>query len=462
MSGSIGLRAQILLALSAAFIASFTLLGTATVQLTQRARSLDRYREVKESCERLAREVDSNAAGAPDRFRAMGAALVGRHGVAGLEWIRPSGRIAHGVLTGDFVESETRRPGVVRIWFHMPTPTDAMPVTNLLLLYVAITGAAVLMLTYVSLTYLIVRPLESVTHASERLARGTAPVSIPERGAAEVTRLAVSFNEMARQLREEREQLEARLKELEETTTELRSAQNQLVRSEKLASVGRLSAGVAHEIGNPLAAILGMLELLRGGSLDATEQEEFLRRIQNETERIHKIIRGLLDFSRQGQASEPADEADLGEIVEDAVRLIAPQKDLRGITIERRLTEDGVRVRGSRDQITQVVLNLLLNAADAIQGEGTIQVEVAPSLDHRRVILAVSDSGPGIDSKVMTSLFEPFVTTKPTGEGTGLGLAVCHTIVERLHGTITASNPATGGARFEVTLPAVGRNSATG
>jgi C4-dicarboxylate-specific signal transduction histidine kinase len=319
-------------------------------------------------------------------------------------------------------------------------------------MYVAITALAILMLTYVALTYLIVRPVEKLTHASERLAGGAPHVEVPVSGAAEVARAAVAFNDMAGQLRDERASLQARLAELERTTTELRAAQQSLVRSEKLASVGRLAAGVAHEIGNPLAAILGLIELLRQGGLEPAEQEEFLRRAQSETERIHKIIRGLLDFARQG-APQPAPDAraDLAEVVEDAVALIAPQKDLSGVDIERRLAEVPA-VRGAKDELTQLVLNLLLNAADAIQNAGSIRIEVAPSEDGREVILVVADSGPGIAPEVAGKLFEPFVTTKPPGQGTGLGLAVCHTIVERVGGKITAGNAPEGGARFEVRL----------
>jgi signal transduction histidine kinase len=268
----------------------------------------------------------------------------------------------------------------------------------------------------------------------------------------------MAFNEMAAQLRDERQALEDRVRELERTTGELHEAHDQLFRSERLASVGRLAAGVAHEIGNPLAAILGLVELVRGGGLAQEEQDEFLRRVEKETERIQKIIRDLLDFARQERETETEEaSADLGEVVEDAVRLVAPQKDLRRVDIERRLDDEVPRVRGSADRLTQVVLNLLLNAADAIEGDGAIRVEVrtidgAPT----KVELVVADSGPGIAPEVLGELFEPFVTTKPTGEGTGLGLAVCHAIVERLGGTIRAENAPEGGARFVVVLPAAG------
>jgi signal transduction histidine kinase len=292
------------------------------------------------------------------------------------------------------------------------------------------------------------------------MAEGQLSVSVPSRGAAEVARLSRSFNTMAAQLRADRATLEARLVELTKTTRDLESAQEQVLRGAKLASVGRLAAGVAHEIGNPLSAILGLVELVRGGGLSAEEQDEFLRRVQCETERIHVIIRDLLDFSRMGSAPAYAEEgsADLALVVEDAVKLVGPQKDLRKIDVERRV-EDGLpRVRGRAERHTQVVLNLLLNAADALPEGGDIRVEIARA-EPGFVTLAVSDSGPGIPESILGHLFEPFVTTKPSGKGTGLGLAVCLTIVEQLGGKIRASNPEEGGARFEVTLPAASEDS---
>ena len=134
------------------------------------------------------------------------------------------------------------------------------------------------------------------------------------------------------------------------------------------------------------------------------------------------------------------------------MRLVGPQKDLQRITIERRFAEDCPPARGEAARLAQVVLNLLLNAADAIQGEGTITLEVRP-IEGGFVELAVADTGPGIPASIREHLFEPFVTTKPPGQGTGLGLAVCHTIIERLGGTIEVDSPPEGGARFVVRLP---------
>lgn len=259
---------------------------------------------------------------------------------------------------------------------------------------------------------------------------------------------------MASQLRADRAALQERLDDLERTTAELTAAQEQLVRSARLAAVGRLSAGVAHEIGNPLAAIRGMLDLLQAGDLDADEEKEFVLRIQRESERIHHTIRDLLDFSRHDpeHAGRIESSASLAEVVEDTVKLVDRQSRFRDIALELAVDESLPRVRGNHERLRQLLLNLLFNAADALAGRGTI--EISASGANGSVQLVVSDDGPGIDGQILDQVFDPFVTTKPAGQGTGLGLAVCHTIVDQLGGSIRAENRAGGGASFEVSLPA--------
>lgn len=452
-----GLRVQIIAALSAAFVVAFALLGVAMVRVTQRARTLDRARDHEAAARVVLAGVELAAEGRRERFDQLAASTIGVAGIRGVEVLRGE-RVVYvrGVSgLGRAVDAEGDSGLVVRVWVQPPGAVSNARVANLLLLYVAITGGAILLLAYVTLTVLIVRPVEAVTRASKRLAGGHLDVDVPVRGAAEVAGLATSFNEMAAQLRRDRVQLEARLREVERATAELEEAQEQVLRSEKLASVGRLSAGVAHEIGNPLAAILGLIELVRGGDLEADEQDEFLARVQAETERISKIIGDLLDFSRQGEGAEVGGDCDLAVILEDAARLVAPRKEHAEVLIDLQLPSDLPRVRGRSGRLTQVALNLLLNAADAMQGKGTIRVYAVANGDDT-VTLVVHDSGPGIPEEILDQLFEPFVTTKPTGQGTGLGLAVSHTIVERLGGTIRAENAEDGGARFSVTLAAAG------
>ncbi|AKF08578.1 sensor histidine kinase [Sandaracinus amylolyticus] len=448
----LGLRAQITLALIAALGISVTLVAIAIDRLASRALEQERERAAQIAAEGAAAMI--GRADAPeiavDRVEhalmrpesVIGLAIVGDDGSVRSQ----RGEVGHGVI------GEARlADGVVRVWVSSAIEGDGAgtALVRLVVLYAVITSLAMLVLCYALLTRLIVTPVEALTRASEQLAAGRGTARSPVQGAAEVQRLALSFNAMAEDLRRERAALVERLADLERATKELRATQDSLVRSEKLASVGRLAAGVAHEIGNPLAAILGLLELVRGGGLEPAEEAEFLRRIQHETERIHRIIRDLLDYSRAG-ADAPIGRADLGEVVASAVHLVAPQKDLRRITIEQRVPEELPRVRGEADALTQLVLNLLLNAADAIEGEGSITITIAEHDDQ--IALTVDDTGPGIAPEVRDRLFEPFVTTKPTGSGTGLGLAVCWTIVERVGGTISAEDAPSGGARFVVRL----------
>ncbi len=438
----VGLRAQILVVLGLGFALSVLLLGLATSSLGSRAIDADR----RSAAEGTARAL--LAAGASESSLD---ALIGTGGIAGAELRGGSDEptIARGRRRGaPSIEVEDGGRALA-LWIE----PAGRSLPGLLFLYVGITAAAALLLTYILLGRSIVRPVEDLTRASERLARSPAraePERVPVRGAAEVARLAVAFNAMQAELASERATLRRRLEELERTTKELASAQRSLVTSEKLASVGRLAAGVAHEIGNPLSAILGLVELVEAGDLAPEQQREFLRRVRKETERIHHIIRDLLDFARDEPASAER-SCDLREVVEDAVRLVAPQKDLQRITIERRFAEECPPARGEAARLAQVVLNLLLNAADAIEGEGTITLEVRPAAGF--VELAVADTGSGIPASIREHLFEPFVTTKPPGQGTGLGLAVCHTIIERLGGTIEVESPPEGGARFLVRLP---------
>ncbi len=480
--GGLGLRAQIGLALVTTLALSVILIGVAADRLSTRALEIERRHAATLAARSAAAAIErSNAP--PIVVDRIAHALIGAGDVTGIEIVSADGTIdAHGVVGEGIVADAPLLGGEVRVWVLHPGEEAARRLVGLLVLYASISAIAILVLSYVLLTRLIVAPVEALERAAARLARGDA-ASAPIEGGREIASLAVTFNAMGEELRAERAALQARLHELERALgaleaakTSLETAQTSLVRSEKLASVGRLAAGVAHEIGNPLSAILGFVELLRGGGLEPGEQDEFLRRVQNETERIHRIIRGLLDFART-PAAAPSTGAvgEIAQAVDDAVHLVAPQKDLHGIRIERRLPENLPRVRLDVDQLTQILLNLLLNAADAIESkraaqkdsgrpvdtEDTILVEAleAPAPDGSGagdlVLLRVVDSGTGIAPEARTSLFEPFFTTKPVGRGTGLGLAVCLTIVDQAGGSIRADTHASGGASFEVRLPAV-------
>ncbi len=276
----------------------------------------------------------------------------------------------------------------------------------------------------------------------------------PPNGARELVELASSVRSMAETLISEEAKLILKVEELTQT-------QAQLVRSERMASVGRLAAGVAHEIGNPIAALMGMQDLLLDGDSPPETQRDFLQRMRRETQRIHTVVRDLLDFARP--EGRPADEggppapADVRAAIDDVAALVRTQKDFRDLRVE-------VDVAGAplvalpAAQLTQVLLNLVLNAGAAIASgrrpEGRVTVRARAEPDRGRVRIEVEDDGPGVATAVRERLFEPFVTTKEVGEGTGLGLAVCRGVVEGAGGDIGLDASYEGGARFYVVLPA--------
>lgn len=451
----LGLRAQIVLSLSAVFALSSWFSGYAALQLTRRSAMLDEARTGSSVARTLAVAIQHGQGPVEARLAALCEGLGTRLPRSGVALDRGEQRLlACGATKGAPIARTKLQSGeTLSLWLTRTAHGERSPMSALLTFYLALTGLAVLALAYIALTVLIVRPLERLTLSAEALSTGNEHVFVRAGGSAETARLAQTFNEMAVMLRAERKRLVDRLAELERATGELRSTEQQLIHGEKLASIGRLAAGVAHEIGNPLAAILGLLELLREGGLTEAEQREFLERIQRETERIHRIIRDLLDFARHDVSADgPQQTADLREVIKDAVSLVRPQKESRDVAIEVAVDDSVRRVVGPQHRLTQVVLNLLLNALDALEGRGKIAIGVQPSTDGEHVLLIVEDDGPGIAPEMVGKLFDPFTTTKPAGRGTGLGLAVSHAIVDGLSGSITAENRPEGGARFEVRL----------
>jgi two-component system, NtrC family, sensor kinase len=344
---------------------------------------------------------------------------------------------------------------------HMSTDHSAdgggKPLVRLVALYMITFALALLVFAYFVLTRLIVRPVEQLVEAADRVASGARTLRVPTSGARELIELGASVRAMTEKLITEEAALLLKVEELTQTTTRLTQTQGQLVRSERMASVGRLAAGVAHEIGNPITALLGMEELLLG-DLEPDIQRDFLLRMRRETERIHTVLRDLLDFARpeemQSAGVEPA-PSDVRAVVDDVVSLVRPQKPFRGMTIDVRVDgSPSVTLPSSR--LTQVLLNIVLNAGAAVASskrtDGRVTIR-ARQEGSARVRIEVDDNGPGIAPAVRERLFEPFVTTKEVGEGTGLGLAVCRGLVESAGGEIGVEPSAAEGARFYVVLP---------
>jgi len=329
----------------------------------------------------------------------------------------------------------------------------------------------------------IVTPIRALEKRSEEMARGELARPVPPSGEAdEIGRLTFAFEEMRRALRDKlrsteslnidlerevrrrTEVLEQRNGELRDALEKLRRAQDDLIRSEKLASMGRLVAGIAHEINNPVNAVIntiGPLEELIGGlgataNLDdlaerSREASEMLAVIQRGAARSKAIVQALHNYSR-GDDEQPR-EVNVARSVDDTLDLLRHR--LKDVRVEKDV-DPALRVVGFAGQIDQVLMNLVTNAAQAIgprPGGGTIRIRAAADANADAVVLTVADDGPGIPSALLPRIFDPFFTTKEVGEGSGLGLSIVHGIIERHGGNISVESEVGHGAKFTIRLP---------
>lgn len=267
-----------------------------------------------------------------------------------------------------------------------------------------------------------------------------------------------SISTVVETLRDKQERIQKHLEHLKRVNEELARTQDSLVQSEKLASVGQLAAGVAHEIGNPLSSILGYLELLRDPQTTEPERRDFFERISTETQRIHQIIQNLLTYARPSDdEGDKMASCDVEAVVASCVELVKPQRRFKGLSL--RCEVDGTRpaARISAGKLQQVMVNLLFNAADALSGEPSAEPQVAIRSVRREstVEIAVSDNGPGVPTEVARRIFDPFFTTKEPGSGTGLGLSISQQIVRHIGGNLRVEATSGGGATFVVELPLI-------
>jgi signal transduction histidine kinase len=278
----------------------------------------------------------------------------------------------------------------------------------------------------------------------------------------ELNRLSLSLNRMLNRIKDDKTTLEATIASLEKANTDLKNAQNDILRAEKMASVGRLAAGIAHEIGNPIGIVLGYLEMLKQDDLDVDDKTDFLKRTENEVQRINTIIRQLLDMARPKDSRSQV--VAMHALLEDVTDVLRLQPLMASIRIELDLAADQDWVWANEEQLRQIFLNLLLNAADAIAarsddndaGAIRIRTQCVAALDDltpEHIQVSFEDNGVGMSSQQIDNIFDPFYTTKEPGKGTGLGLAVSYMIVERIGGSINARSEAGRGSTLTVEIP---------
>jgi C4-dicarboxylate-specific signal transduction histidine kinase len=280
----------------------------------------------------------------------------------------------------------------------------------------------------------VVRRLGQIDSALEAVgAEQGGPDLLPEGGDA-VGRLGAAVNRLAQRLRDERQRTRAQIGALEAANSEIRVAREAQMTSERLASVGRLAAGVAHEVGNPVAALIAYAALMRERLAQGKDVKEYAERVEREAARIDRILRDLLSLARPREAR--LERIDLRRALDLARASIEPQPVWNGVALEAALTSDLPAVLGEEHYVVQVLVNLFANAARA----GARRVRVAGRSEGAAVVVDVEDDGKGISAEALPRLFEPFFTTAAPGEGTGLGLALCHANMERIGGSISARN----------------------
>ena len=339
----------------------------------------------------------------------------------------------------------------------------------------------------------VVEPLDRLARRAGRIAEGDFEARPDVDGPVEVRKVGAKVSAMAERLIEGQERLRENVESLERTNRELLEARDELVRTEKLASVGRLAAGIAHEVGNPLSSVTSLLEMLRKQADDS-----LVDHLESEARRIDEIVSGLLDFARPGEA--PVTAADPRDVVDDTIELLRIQGRFDGVRVTVEGPGEELRLMANRDRLQQVLVNLLLNAVDAAReskGEREVAVRIAPDVfdgaarardysarreddpegvdyrhlrrmeeptgqfrdvplaDGQRVVrIEVLDSGPGIDEDHRGRIFDPFFTTREPGQGMGLGLAIAARLTDEMGGVIDAGRRSEeGGSVFAVLLP---------
>jgi len=338
-----------------------------------------------------------------------------------------------------------------------------------------------------------VRPVEQLVEDTGRIAAGDHEHRVGPMPGAELEAIRTSVNELADRLVTEQRRLIANVRSLDRTNAELVATRSELIQTARLVSVGTLAAGIAHEVGNPLGALVGFCDLARMRAEREGQDTELLEAVREEAGRIDRIVRTLLQYAR-GQGESEAGAVRVHDVLGRVVELLEAQGRLAGIDVRLGREHLDATVFGQAQQLEQIALNLMLNAVDAMEGMSTpiltvgVRVEeggftrlprrrdddpevvdythlrrVASDLEpsgpdalftaDRVVAITVEDSGPGIDMEEADRLFDPFYTTKAPGKGTGLGLAICARLADGMGGRIQAEAAEDGGARFVVRLP---------
>ena len=379
-----------------------------------------------------------------DGTRAIGtqvsAAVHDRVLVEGLPWMERAFVVNHWYITAyEPIRSLSGQIiGILYVGMLEQKFADLRRATLLTFTGITFAGVVGALLISILLANGILRPLRRLAEATRQLAEGDFSHKVHVNSSDELGTLGHMFNFMAASLLDRDEQLRQR-------------AQQTIMQSERLATVGQLAAGVAHELNNPLGGILLYANLLLEKAKPGDPIREDLQVIVRETERCRNIVRGLLDFSRQTKLEMTV--TDLNKIITTTLDLVATQAIFKGVTVTRNLSPLLPKVMVDVGQMQQVFINIIMNAAEAMGGNGSLEVSTAVAEGNRHVVTSIRDTGPGIPEEIRGKIFDPFFTTKPLGKGTGLGLSIAFGIVRKHNGIIEVETEVGKGTTFHIKLP---------
>lgn len=326
------------------------------------------------------------------------------------------------------------------------------------LVYIFVNAFLLTVVGFYRMFKFVIRPLEQVVRLADEYNDKSPVGPFIQPRLNEFSQLAFSLKQMMKRIKADNLELHASVDRLQKLNEELKQARSEVIRAEKLASVGRLSAGLAHEIGNPLAIIQGYLELLAEDDLTVEERQKFSAKAQQELERIQRLIGQLLDFARPMPAA--TEKVSVNGLIVEVVEFVLLARSLGEDSLKMKLPAEDITLTVDKDALRQVLINCLFNALDATAAlkDRERQIRLALSfaqIDGSRpqLVISIEDNGSGIIEEQLALLFDPFFTTKEVGKGTGLGLFVCHILMERLAGTITLHNREAPGAKVRITLP---------
>ncbi len=362
--------------------------------------------------------------------------------IRSLEWLQSLRKAGSGSVPPENpdIEAELREHGAALVSQALELAEEERRAVDLMLklfkrLPVAFLAILLPLIIYTAsfLTRQMLGPLSRMLEVTERIAQGDfTPIPPARRFRDEFTSLAVALNHMM---------------------TELEHRHDVLVRSHKLRAVGTLTAGIAHELNNPINNIILTAAMLEEDyeSLDDEERLDMIHDLMTQAERASRIVRSLLDFARESEMQSQL--LDVGSLVEETLRLANNQIKLKKVKVAFSISENLPPIDGDRQYLTQVFLNLILNALDAMPGGGRLEVSVSRHDDPGFIAVRVKDNGSGIPEHILPNIFDPFFTTKHQGKGTGLGLSVSLGIVKKHGGDIRVESKVGEGTTFTVLLP---------